>query len=45
MKVCKLPKYNGITYGDIINYTIKLQDIILECKARDETRIEWYDRE
>ncbi|CAM0077648.1 hypothetical protein VPHK251G3_0097, partial [Vibrio phage K251 g3] len=34
MKVCKLPNYNGITYGDILTYTVKLQDIILECKAR-----------
>ncbi|MFW0778538.1 MAG: hypothetical protein ACN2B6_12555 [Rickettsiales bacterium] len=44
MKTCALPEYRGTTWGEVVNYTVTLQDIIKRCEARDKARNEWYDQ-
>lgn len=41
--VCTMPGYYGETVDDIVTYVIELQDTILECRARDIKRNEWYE--
>lgn len=41
--VCTVPGYYGETINDVVDYVIQLQDQILECRARDIKRNEWYD--